>query len=111
MNATPKRHDKRQNEIPGRNSMKNTTTILILLIFGMILGGGCASLTYSYYDGPRQPKTEVGMIKAGVIYSIGGKDISFLANRNIEVPPGSHSLGLSGTTKTGRGEKFDFDCI
>lgn len=90
--------------------MKTPTILMILLALGMVLCGGCANMHYSYYDGPRLPRTEVGMIKAGVISSIGEKEISYLAGHNIEVLPGSHTLGLSGTARTACGEKLDFHC-
>lgn len=95
----------------GRNIMKhNIPAPLVLLALGLTLCGGCANMTYSYYDGPRQPKEEVGMIKAGVVSSIGGKDISYLRGHKIEVLPGSHSLGLSGTARSDSGEEFVFQC-
>jgi hypothetical protein len=91
--------------------MINSLRCLILSVVGMGLCGGCATMTFTYYDGPRQPNAELGMIKAGVVSSIGGKDISYLAGRKIQVLPGNHVLGISGTRQTAEGESADFHCI
>ena len=66
---------------------------MIPLTLGMVFCGGC--MTYTYYDGPQRPKTELAIIKLDVISAVDGKDLSYLTHHNLTVLPGRHSLDLS----------------
>ena len=76
-----------------RNIMKQRISILIPLALGMVLCGGC--MTYTFYDGPKRPITELAIIKFDVISAVDGKDLSYLTGHNLTVLPGRHSLDLS----------------
>ena len=72
--------------------MKHRLSALIPLALGTLLCGGC--MTYTLYDGPHRPKGELAIVKLGVILSVDGGDLSYLANHKLAVLPGPHSLGI-----------------